>query len=231
MEQRPKCTVLVIGAPGAGKGTFAQLFVEQAAVAGVLCPHISTGDLLRRLDPSYPHASQIKELLEKGELISDGVMYNLLRARIARDDTRLACLIDGMPRTLPQAEWMVEHLQPMFVFHLDTPDEAVVDRLRGRLTHLASGRSYNENVDHLRPKQSGLDDVTGDQLVRRPEDAEPLVRRRLEIYHQQTAPVLDHLRSQARAMGLPVILRLDGSRPTPILVEEALPWVLHRARI
>lgn len=230
MEHRPKCTVLVIGAPGAGKGTFAQLFAAQAADAAVQCPHISTGDLLRCLDSSHPQAGSIKELLDKGELISDEVMYDLLLKRLTQEDARLACLIDGMPRTVPQAEWMIEQLRPMFVFHLDTPDEVVVDRLRGRLTHLASGRLYNENVEHLRPKSPGLDDVTGEPLARRPEDAEHLVRHRLEIYRKKTEPVLEYLYAQARTNGLPVMLRLEGERRAEQLVREVLPWVLHRVR-
>lgn len=231
MEQRPKCPVLVIGAPGAGKGTFAQLFAKQAAEAEVRCPHISTGDLLRHLDPARPQAREIKELVDRGELIPDEFMYGLLLERLARDDARLACLIDGMPRTVPQAEWMIEHLQPKFVFHLDTPDEVVIDRIAGRVIHLASGRTYNENVDHLRPKRPGIDDVTGEPLVRRPEDAPDLVQRRLAIYREKTMPVLEYLRERARFKGIPIMLHLDGNRLTSVLVEETLPWVLHRVRL
>lgn len=199
--------VILLGAPGAGKGTQAQLIMEKFGI-----PQISTGDMLRAaVKAGTPLGLQAKDIMASGGLVSDDLIIALVKERITAADCANGFLFDGFPRTIPQAEALQEagvHID--HVIEIDVADEEIVARLSGRRVHEASGRIYH--VIHNAPKREGLDDVTGEPLVQRPDDAEETVRKRLGVYHQQTKPLVNFYKSMAEAgdKNAPRYTRIDG---------------------
>ncbi len=178
--------IILLGAPGAGKGTQAQFIMEKYGI-----PQISTGDMLRAaVKAGTPLGLQAKDIMASGGLVSDDLIIALVKDRIAQNDCDKGFLFDGFPRTIPQAEALqqagvdIDH-----VLEIDVDDEEIVSRLSGRRVHPTSGRVYH--VQHNPPKQEGKDDVTGEDLIQREDDQEETVRKRLGVYHDQTKPLVD----------------------------------------
>ncbi len=178
--------VILLGAPGAGKGTQAKLIMEQLGI-----PQISTGDMLRAaVAAGTPLGLKVKDIMASGGLVSDDLIIALVKERIVQADCAKGFLFDGFPRTIPQAEAMMrENVQIDRVIEIDVPDEDIVARLGGRRVHQSSGRIYH--VEHNPPKVAGLDDETGEPLIQRPDDTEDTVRKRLQLYHEQTKPLVE----------------------------------------
>ncbi|MFQ3324149.1 MAG: adenylate kinase [Pseudomonadales bacterium] len=177
--------VILLGAPGAGKGTQAQFIIEHFNI-----PQISTGDMLRAAVKAGTELGvKAKAVMDSGGLVSDDIIIGLVKERIQKADCANGFLFDGFPRTIPQAEAMVEASVDIdAVVEIDVDDEAIVARMSGRRIHPGSGRIYH--VEYNKPKQAGLDDVTGESLVQREDDQEDTVRHRLSIYHEQTKPLV-----------------------------------------
>ena len=178
--------LILLGAPGAGKGTQAQFICEKYDI-----PQISTGDMLRAAVKAGTELGVMaKQIMDAGGLVSDELIINLVKERIAEDDCAKGFLFDGFPRTIPQAEALKESGVPIDgIVEIDVADEEIIKRMSGRRVHPGSGRTYH--LVFKAPKVEGKDDVTGEDLVQRPDDQEDTVRQRLEIYHQQTAPLVD----------------------------------------
>lgn len=177
--------VILLGAPGAGKGTQAQLIMEKFGI-----PQISTGDMLRAaVKAESPLGLKVKDIMSSGGLVSDDLIIALVKDRIAQPDCAKGFLFDGFPRTIPQAEALVDAgIEIDHVLEIDVADEVIVERLSGRRVHEASGRVYHTVYNP--PKEAGKDDETGDTLVQRPDDQEETVRKRLALYHEQTEPLV-----------------------------------------
>jgi adenylate kinase len=184
--------IILLGAPGAGKGTQAEYLKETYGI-----PQISTGDMLRAaVKAGSPLGMQVKSVMESGGLVTDDIIIALIRERITRDDCRNGFLFDGFPRTIPQAQALVDAgISIDVVLEIDVPDEEIVRRLSGRRVHPESGRTYH--VDNKPPKSPGKDDLTGEPLIQRDDDKEATVRRRLEVYHAQTKPLVEFYRKLA----------------------------------
>lgn len=182
--------LILLGAPGAGKGTQAQFICGHFSI-----PQISTGDMLRAAVKAETELGlQAKAVMAAGELVSDDLIIGLVKERIAEPDCKNGFLFDGFPRTIPQAEAIVEAGVPIdHVLEIAVEDEEIVQRLSGRRVHQASGRIYH--VTHNPPQEEGLDDETGEPLIQREDDAEATVRNRLDVYHSQTAPLIDFYQS------------------------------------
>ncbi|MCK2184762.1 adenylate kinase [Halomonas getboli] len=185
--------VILLGAPGAGKGTQAQFICERYGI-----PQISTGDMLRAaVKEGSELGLKVKEIMTTGGLVSDDIIIALVKERIAQPDCANGFLFDGFPRTIPQADAMKEAgVKIDHVLEIAVPDEEIVNRLAGRRVHPASGRVYH--VDHNPPKEAGKDDVTGEALIQRDDDSEATVRNRLSVYHEQTAPLVDYYQQWAQ---------------------------------
>ncbi len=178
--------LILLGAPGAGKGTQAQYITEKYGI-----PQISTGDMLRAAVKAQTELGlQAKEVMDAGGLVSDDIIIGLVKERITEDDCAAGFLFDGFPRTIPQAQAMVEAgVSIDHVVEIAVDDEEIVARLSGRRVHPGSGRVYH--VIHNPPAVEGVDDETGEALVQRDDDQEDTVRKRLEVYHSQTSPLID----------------------------------------
>ena len=186
--------IILLGAPGAGKGTQAKFICEQYSI-----PQISTGDMLRAaVKAGTPMGVQAKEIMDQGGLVSDDIIIGLIKERIQDTDCVNGCLFDGFPRTIPQADALkAEGIAIDAVINFDVADAEIIARLSGRRVHEGSGRVYH--IQHNPPKQDGIDDETGEPLVLRKDDEEATVRNRLEIYHQQTKPLVEYYSSWADA--------------------------------
>jgi len=178
--------MILLGAPGAGKGTQAQFITEKFGI-----PQISTGDMLRAAVKAQSELGmQAKEVMDAGGLVSDDIIIGLVKERITEDDCSRGFLFDGFPRTIPQAQAMVEAgVNIDHVVEIAVDDEEIVARLSGRRVHPGSGRVYH--LVYNPPQRDGVDDETGEALVQRDDDHEDTVRKRLEIYHAQTSPLID----------------------------------------
>ncbi|WP_018863262.1 MULTISPECIES: adenylate kinase [Thioalkalivibrio] len=179
--------LILLGAPGAGKGTQAQYICEKYNI-----PQISTGDMLRAaVKAGTPLGLKAKEVMDAGGLVSDDIILGLVKERVEQPDCcDSGFLFDGFPRTIPQAEALKEQGVPLdFVVEVDVPDEEVIRRMSGRRVHPGSGRTYH--IEFNPPKVEGKDDVTGEDLIQREDDNEETVRKRLEAYHSQTRPLVD----------------------------------------
>jgi adenylate kinase len=182
--------LIFLGAPGAGKGTQAQFIREKYGI-----PQISTGDMLRAaIKAGTPLGIEAKKVIDAGCLVSDDIIIGLVKNRLLQDDCQAGYLFDGFPRTLPQAEAMKSSGAALdYVLEIDVDDSEIIERMSGRRVHLASGRSYH--VKFNPPKVDGKDDVTGEDLVQREDDQEETVKRRLQIYHSQTQPLIDYYKT------------------------------------
>ncbi len=179
--------VIFLGPPGAGKGTQAAFITEKFNV-----PQISTGDMLRKaVKAGTPMGLEAKKVIDEGKLVSDDIIIGLVKDRIKEADCANGCLFDGFPRTIPQAQALKESgVEIDFVVEIEVPDSAIVERMSGRRVHMLSGRTYH--VVFNPPKVEGKDDVTGEELVQRPDDVESTVIKRLNVYHDQTKPLVEY---------------------------------------
>jgi adenylate kinase len=186
--------LILLGAPGAGKGTQANLIKEKFGI-----PQISTGDMLRAaVKAGTPLGLAAKKVMDEGKLVSDDIIINLVKERIKEADCANGFLFDGFPRTIPQAQAMKDAGVPIdYVVEIDVDDSEIVKRMSGRRVHPASGRTYH--VVFNPPRVEGKDDVTGEDLVQRPDDAEDTVLKRLSIYHEQTKPLVDYYTAWAKS--------------------------------
>jgi len=199
--------VILLGAPGAGKGTQAQYICKAFQI-----PQISTGDMLRAaVNAESPLGLAAKQVMDAGRLVSDDIIIGLVKERLEQSDCANGCLFDGFPRTIPQAEALRDSgVQIDHVVEMDVDDEAIIERMAGRRVHLASGRTYH--VIYNPPKRDGVDDVTGEPLIQRDDDREEVVRDRLSIYHEQTEPLIHFYGSWAKsnAAEAPTLTRISG---------------------
>ena len=179
--------LILLGGPGAGKGTQANHIKEKYGI-----PQISTGDMLRAaVKAGTKLGKEAKRYMDSGGLVPDDVIIGLVKERIKEPDCKRGFLFDGFPRTIPQADAMKEAGVPIdAVVDIDVPDEEIIKRMSGRRAHLASGRTYH--IVFNPPKVEGKDDVTGEPLVQRDDDKEETVRKRLEVYHDQTEPLIEY---------------------------------------
>jgi len=184
--------IILLGAPGAGKGTQAQYITEKYNI-----PQISTGDMLRAaVKAGTPLGVKAKEVMDAGQLVSDDIIIGLVKERIAEADCANGFLFDGFPRTIPQADALKDAGVAIdAVVEIDVADEEIIKRMSGRRVHPGSGRTYH--VVFNPPKTEGKDDVTGEDLVQREDDQEDTVRARLKVYHDQTAPLVTYYKGWA----------------------------------
>lgn len=199
--------IILLGPPGAGKGTQASTITESFKI-----PQISTGDMLRAaVKAGSALGKEAKKVMDAGELVSDQLILDLVKERVTQADCRNGYLFDGFPRTIVQAEGMRKAgIGVEFVLELRVPDQEIIGRMSGRRVHLASGRTYH--VTFNPPRQAGMDDVTGEPLVQRDDDREETVRKRLQVYHSQTAPLIDYYSQWAKGGDhqAPVLVHVDG---------------------
>ncbi|WP_347332492.1 adenylate kinase [Marinimicrobium locisalis] len=181
--------IILLGAPGAGKGTQAQLIMDKFGI-----PQISTGDMLRAaVKAGTPLGMKAKDIMASGGLVPDDLIIALVKERIKAPDCANGFLFDGFPRTIPQAQALLdEDIKIDHVIEIDVDDEEIVSRLAGRRVHEPSGRVYH--IDHQPPKEEGVDDITGEPLIQREDDREETVRKRLSVYHEQTKPLVNFYR-------------------------------------
>jgi len=197
--------VILLGAPGAGKGTQAKFITEKFGI-----PQISTGDMLRAAVKAGTELGQkAKSIMDSGGLVSDDLIINLVKERIAQPDCVNGFLFDGFPRTIPQAQALGDNgVELDHVVEIAVEDEEIVQRIAGRRVHEASGRVYH--IAHNPPKVEGKDDVTGEDLVQRKDDTEETVRHRLSVYHSQTKPLVDFYQKLESAQGKPKYSHIAG---------------------
>jgi adenylate kinase len=202
--------LILLGAPGAGKGTQANYIKEKFGI-----PQISTGDMLRAaVKAGSPLGVEAKRFMDAGELVPDALIINLVKERLLEADCKNGYLFDGFPRTLPQAEAMKEAGVAIdYVLEIDVPFDEIIVRMSGRRTHPASGRSYH--VKFNPPKVEGKDDVTGEPLVQREDDKEETVKKRLDVYVAQTKPLVDYYQQWAQrgvenGLNAPLYRRISG---------------------
>ncbi len=179
--------LILLGPPGAGKGTQANFIRERFGI-----PQISTGDMLRAaVKAGTPLGLEAKKVMDTGGLVSDDIIIGLVKDRLQQDDCKAGYMFDGFPRTIPQADAMrAAGVQIDYVLEIDVPDSDIIERMGGRRAHLASGRTYH--VKYNPPKEEGKDDVTGEPLIQRDDDKEETVRKRLDVYHSQTKPLIEY---------------------------------------
>ncbi|MCY4746363.1 adenylate kinase [Pelomonas sp. UHG3] len=211
--------LILLGAPGAGKGTQAAFICKQFGI-----PQISTGDMLRAaVKAGTPLGQQAESVMKAGGLVSDDLIIALVKERIAQADCAAGFLFDGFPRTIPQADAMkAAGVKLDFVLEIDVPFDAIIERMSGRRSHPASGRTYH--VKFNPPKVEGKDDETGEDLVQRPDDEEGTVKKRLDVYSAQTRPLVDYY-SQWAATGdadAPKYRRIEGLGSVDDITKRAL---------
>ena len=199
--------LILLGPPGAGKGT------QAAYIKGAYgIPQISTGDMLRAaVNAGTPLGLLAKKVMDSGALVSDDIIIGLVKERLKAPDSANGYLFDGFPRTIPQADALKDAGVPIdYVLEIDVPDAAIVERMSGRRVHVASGRTYH--VKFNPPKAAGKDDVSGDDLIQRDDDREETVRKRLDVYHAQTEPLVAYFKQWAASGDprAPKYRRVDG---------------------
>ena len=206
--------IILLGAPGAGKGTQAQFLMDKYNI-----PQISTGDMLRAaIKEGTPLGLEAKKVMDAGQLVSDEIIIGLVKERVAKADCENGFLLDGFPRTIPQADAMKENgIDVDHVIEFDVADEVIVERMGGRRVHPGSGRVYH--VVYNPPRVDGKDDVTGEDLIIRDDDTEETVRKRLAIYHEQTKPLVDYYQKEAAA-GNTQYHKLDGTQAVEAVSQQ-----------
>ena len=199
--------MILLGAPGVGKGTQAKYIVEKYGI-----PQISTGDMLREaIRDGTALGKKVKAVMDSGALVTDEIILDLVKERIAKDDCANGFLFDGFPRTIPQANSLVsQNIEIDYVIEISVPDEEIVSRLSGRRLHLESGRVYH--VHNNPPKVDGVDDITGEALVQREDDKEETIEERLNVYRDQTEPLISFYQEMSREKGSKLSYqKTDGS--------------------
>ena len=211
--------LILLGPPGAGKGTQAATICRHYGI-----PQISTGDMLRAaVKAGTPLGQAAKKVMDAGQLVSDDIIIGLVKERIAQPDCARGFLFDGFPRTIPQAEAMKNAgVKLDAVLEIDVPDAAIVERMSGRRTHPASGRTYH--VKYNPPKVADKDDVTGEPLIQRDDDKEDTVRKRLEVYQNQTRPLVAYYSAWAQSgdAAAPRYRKISGLGPVEEIGARAL---------
>jgi len=211
--------LILLGAPGAGKGTQAAFICQRFGI-----PQISTGDMLRTaVKAGTPLGLAAKKVMDSGALVSDEIILGLVRERIAEPDCVNGFLFDGFPRTIVQAEAMKDAgVRLDYVLEIDVPDSAIVERMSGRRVHVASGRTYHVRFNP--PKSAGIDDVTGEALIQRVDDEEATVRKRLAVYAAQTRPLVEYYTRWAASgdAAAPAYRRIDGTGTVDEIKARAL---------
>jgi adenylate kinase len=210
--------LILLGAPGAGKGTQANFIKEKFNI-----PQISTGDMLRAaVKEGTPLGLAAKKVMDAGGLVSDDIIIGLVKDRLKQPDCAHGYLFDGFPRTIPQADAMKDAGVAIdYVLEIDVPDEAIVERMSGRRVHQPSGRTYH--VKFNPPKVAGKDDVTGEELIQRDDDKEETVKKRLAVYHDQTEVLVDYYNKWAASgqAGAPKYRKIAGVGPVDTIRDNA----------
>jgi adenylate kinase len=211
--------LILLGAPGAGKGTQAKYICEKFGI-----PQISTGDMLRAaVKAGTPLGVEAKKIMDAGGLVRDDIIIGLVKERITEADCKNGFLFDGFPRTIPQAEAMRDAGVTLdFVVEIDVPDANIIDRMSGRRVHLTSGRTYH--VKYNPPKVAGKDDETGEDLIQRDDDKEETVKKRLDVYHEQTEVLVDFY-SKMAASGdatAPKYVKIEGTQSVDAVRDATL---------
>ena len=198
--------IILLGAPGAGKGTQAQFLTKKYGI-----PQISTGDMLRAaIKAGTDMGKMAKAAMDAGQLVTDEIIIGLVKDRIAEDDCKNGYLLDGFPRTLPQADAVTSAgIAIDAVIEIDVDDSVIVKRMSGRRAHLSSGRTYH--LEYNPPKVAGKDDETGEELVQRPDDKEDVVLDRLKVYHELTEPLVNYYKNQASQIDTLTYITVDGT--------------------
>ncbi|MBZ0225661.1 MAG: adenylate kinase [Comamonas sp.] len=216
--------LILLGAPGAGKGTQAAFICRQFGI-----PQISTGDMLRAaVKAGTPLGLQAKAVMDAGALVSDDIIIGLVKERIAQPDCAQGFLFDGFPRTIPQADAMkAAGVKLDYVLEIDVPFDAIIERMSGRRSHPASGRTYH--VKFNPPKVAGQDDVTGEPLVQRDDDREETVKKRLQVYSDQTRPLVDYYANWAKTdpAAAPKYRAINGLGSVDEITARALQALSH----
>ena len=211
--------IILLGPPGAGKGTQAAFITKRYNI-----PQVSTGDMLRAaVKAGTPLGVEAKKVMDAGGLVSDDIIINLVKERLTQPDCGSGYLFDGFPRTIPQAQAMKDaDVLLDAVLEITVPDEDIIDRMSGRRVHVASGRTYH--VKFNPPKSEGKDDVTEEPLIQRDDDKESTVRKRLEIYHSQTKPLVDFYQRWASTQDrkAPKVVTVSGVGAVETITERVL---------
>ena len=207
--------IILLGAPGAGKGTQAQFICEKYGI-----PQISTGDMLRAaVKAKSDLGKQVEEVMVSGGLVTDNIIIALVKDRIKEGDCGNGFLFDGFPRTIPQAAALIEgDIQIDIVLEIDVNDDEIVKRLSGRRVHVESGRTYH--VVYNPPKLAGADDVTGEELIQREDDKEETIRNRLNVYHLQTKPLVDFYTKLSNSDTNVRVIKVNGLAKVDAIREE-----------
>lgn len=209
--------IILLGAPGAGKGTQAQFLTQKFGI-----PQISTGDMLRAaIKTGTPLGTLAKSFMDSGKLVTDEVIIGLVKERIAHDDCKNGFLLDGFPRTVPQADALREAGVAIdAVIEIDVPDEVIVERMSGRRVHLASGRTYH--ILYNPPKVEGKDDETGEALVQRDDDQAHVVLDRLSVYHKSTQPLVSYYHGVCDVDTSVKYVRIDGTQTIDVVEHQII---------
>ena len=207
--------IILLGAPGAGKGTQAQYICEQYGI-----PQISTGDMLRAAVKAQSElGKKVEKVMASGGLVTDEIIIALVKARIEEEDCKDGFLFDGFPRTIPQASALLEsNILIDVVLEIDVQDDEIVKRLSGRRVHLDSGRVYH--IVYNPPKNEGFDDVSGEELIQREDDQEETVRNRLKVYHQQTKPLVEYYTQLSSLDSNIRVIKINGLATVDSIKEE-----------
>ncbi|MEA3373886.1 MAG: adenylate kinase [Campylobacterota bacterium] len=209
--------IILLGAPGAGKGTQAQFLTKQYSI-----PQISTGDMLRAAIKAGSELGKLaKEAMDAGKLVTDEIIIGLVKERISEADCKNGFLLDGFPRTVPQADAVKEAGVAIdAVVEIDVPDAEIVNRMSGRRVHQNSGRTYH--IVYNPPKVEGKDDETGEDLIQRADDKEEIVLDRLSVYHEQTKPLIDYYSAEAASNTDIRYIRVNGTQAIDTVEKEIL---------
>ncbi|WP_024865230.1 adenylate kinase [Butyrivibrio sp. FCS014] len=202
--------IIMLGAPGAGKGTQAKMIAEKFGI-----PHISTGDIFRaNIKNGTELGKKAKEYMDKGQLVPDELTVKILLDRVANEDCKNGYVLDGFPRTIPQADVLDKELTKLgdkvdFAINVDVPDENIVRRMSGRRACLKCGATYH--IEHIPPKKEGICDTCGSELVQRDDDKPETVQNRLSVYHEQTQPLIDYYNKKN------ILKTVDGTRDMQVV--------------
>ena len=209
--------IILLGPPGAGKGTQADVICKSLNI-----PHISTGNMLREaVEAQTDLGKEAQALMDAGILVSDEVIVGLVEERIGKRDCQSGFLFDGFPRTIPQAEALVKRsVEIDFVIEIDVPDEEIINRMSGRRMHPGSGRNYH--IEFNPPKEADIDDVTGEPLIQREDDKPETVKDRLQVYSNQTSPLIKFYSKRIGSIGY---IKVSGSESPKVVSQSILDQI------